>query len=639
MTWNTGLSGKALSIAGINTKYLRVMAGPGTGKTFAMKRRLARLLEQNVDPERILAVTFTRVAAGTLVKELKELGVAGCEKIQAGTLHSFCFRLLNRRDVFEFSGRVPRPLITFSSSGVLQFEAAPMLQDIRLDGKREDTKRVRAFDAAWARLQTEEPGWPIDPKDHAFHDSLISWLVFHKAILIGELVPQVLKYLKGNPQCPDLTAFDHVIADEYQDLNKADQVLLDHLSSGNAVVIGDENQSIYRFRFAHPQGINEYATGHPNTIDHDLDECRRCPTLVVDLANRLILNNHPGSSTPKLKPLAGNPVGLVRIVQWKSMDEEGRETAAYIQHLLAQGKYKPGDVLVLTPRRMVAYKIRDELSSQHVPVHSFYHEESLEEEAAQLAFVLLNFLAEPEDRIALRYWLGYGSPSWRTGEYAKLRNYCEQTGVSPNEVLKRQVSGQLSIPGTAKLVQRFRDLQKELTEIADLKGAALVDRVMPADRPEFKVLRDSVLPMVEEETSAREIINRVRAAVTQPEIPEEGEFVRIMSLQKSKGLTSKVVIVAGCVEGFIPVHPKDVPEAEAAEIVKEQRRLFYVAITRATDILMISSFSEIPRDLAYKTGAVVRGWSNTVASRFIQELGPSAPAARTGAAWKSSGYQ
>lgn len=642
MTWNVGLTGKALSIAEIDTKHLRVMAGPGTGKTFAMKRRVARLLEQNVVPERILAITFTRIAAATLVKELKELNIEGCGKIRAGTLHSFCFRLLSRREVFEFSGRVPRPLVTFSKAGVLQFEAAPMLEDIRLEGKREDTKRIRAYDAAWARLQTEEPGWPVDAKDRAFHESLVAWLVFHRAILIGELVPQVLKYFKSNPQCPDLTAFDHVIVDEYQDLNKADQVLLDYLSSGNAVIIGDENQSIYRFRFAHPQGINEYAAGHAGTVDHDLDECRRCPTLVVELANHLILNNHPGTTIPKLKPMAGNPIGQVHIVQWASMEEEGRETAAYIKHLLAQGQYKPGDVLVLTPRRMIAYRIRDELSSHTIPVHSFYHEESLEEESAQLVFVLLNLLADPEDRVALRYWLGHGSPSWRKGEYFKLRSYCEQTGISPYEALKQQLSGQVSIPGINGLIQRLKDLQQELAKLADLRGLPLVDCVMPSDRADLKTLRDSVIPSIKEDTSAAQIVERIRAAVTQPEMPEEGDFVRIMSLQKSKGLTSKVVIVAGCIEGYLPVHARDVSESEAAEILKEQRRLFYVAITRVTDLLVISSFAQIPRQLAYKTGAVVRGRfgaGDTVTSRFIDELGPSAPKVQIGAKWREQGYK
>jgi len=125
------LNGPALNIAGIDTHLLRVMAGPGTGKTFAMKRRVMRLVEQGADPNRILAVTFTRNPAASLVKELHGLGVHGCEDIHARTLHSFCFSVLGRRAVFEFLGRKARPLVTFSDHGVLQFEAAPMLHDIK----------------------------------------------------------------------------------------------------------------------------------------------------------------------------------------------------------------------------------------------------------------------------------------------------------------------------------------------------------------------------------------------------------------------------------------------------------------------------------------------------------------------------
>ena len=113
MAWDQDLTGDALAIAAADCRYLRIMAGPGTGKTFAMKRRVARLLEQGANPERLLVVTFTRVAAAGLVKELKDLGTPGCENTKAGTLHSFCFRILNREEVFAFLGRVPRPLVTF----------------------------------------------------------------------------------------------------------------------------------------------------------------------------------------------------------------------------------------------------------------------------------------------------------------------------------------------------------------------------------------------------------------------------------------------------------------------------------------------------------------------------------------------
>jgi hypothetical protein len=103
------------------------MAGPGTGKSFAMKRRAARLLGSGQNPKRILAVTFTRNAAASLVDDLRDLGVPGSEKIRAGTLHAFCFSLLNRQEVFQFLDRVARPVVTFLKSGVLQFEGNTMI--------------------------------------------------------------------------------------------------------------------------------------------------------------------------------------------------------------------------------------------------------------------------------------------------------------------------------------------------------------------------------------------------------------------------------------------------------------------------------------------------------------------------------
>src|SRR5271157_46784 len=130
MAWNDGLSGRALGIAAATSRRIRVMAGPGTGKSFALKRRLTRLLEEGVDPSRVLVVTFTRTAAADLIREIGHLGVDGCDKIVASTLHSYCFRLLLKQAAFDFTGRVPRPLVSFRSSGVLRYEAAPLLEDL-----------------------------------------------------------------------------------------------------------------------------------------------------------------------------------------------------------------------------------------------------------------------------------------------------------------------------------------------------------------------------------------------------------------------------------------------------------------------------------------------------------------------------
>ncbi len=160
MAWDTDLAGIARNIAATNQSPLRVMAGPGTGKSFAIKRRAARLLEEGANPRRILAVTFTRNAAKELKKDINALDVVGCELVRAGTLHAYCFHLLLQNEVFTRIRRVPRPLITVSNHGFIQFEASPMFRDLaapEFGDVRDNTARVRAFEAAWARLSPRNP--------------------------------------------------------------------------------------------------------------------------------------------------------------------------------------------------------------------------------------------------------------------------------------------------------------------------------------------------------------------------------------------------------------------------------------------------------------------------------------------------
>src|SRR5437764_6498914 len=110
MSWDKELDkdGVAYAIASAPEKRLRVIAGPGTGKSFAMKRRVARLLESGVAPKELLAVTFTRVAAEDLHRELQKLAVPGCEELEGQTLHSLAMRILSRKHVLEAVGRTPR---------------------------------------------------------------------------------------------------------------------------------------------------------------------------------------------------------------------------------------------------------------------------------------------------------------------------------------------------------------------------------------------------------------------------------------------------------------------------------------------------------------------------------------------------
>jgi DNA helicase II / ATP-dependent DNA helicase PcrA len=633
--WDDGLVGPARRIAELNHTPMRVLAGPGTGKTFALMRRVARLLQDRATANRMLVCTFTRTAARDLEGELGRLGVDGVDEVRAGTLHAFCFSLLGRAEVLEATGRVPRPLLHFEERFLLEDLTGEGFGGIRARGRR-----LQAFNAAWARLQSETPGWPHDPIDQAFHRELAGWLRFHEAILIGELVPEALRYLRENPASPHRRVFEHVLVDEYQDLNRAEQVLLDLLAeAGHLIVIGDEDQSIYSFKFAHPEGIATFDGTHPDTHDEGLDECRRCPQRVVEMANTLIANN-PGRTPRALRPLPGNPEGEVLVLQWRTIENEAQGIAEIIRRRIQNEGVEPGRVLVLAPRRHLGYAVRDALNALGVYAHSFFHEEALEGDPKQLdgsdaqqAFTLLMLLANPGDRVALRCWCGFGSNSLQRGAWARLREHCETSGYTPRAALERLSSGEMSIPRTGQIVERFHELQRRLAELEPIRGEAIVDALFPADQDWTSFIRSLASTIEGDDFDAQELRDTLRIGITQPELPTDVDYVRVMSLHKSKGLTADLVVVLGCIEGLIPMVMGDTPAEEAASL-EEQRRLFYVAITRSRRILILSSVTQLRRNLAHRMGAKVgrgnRTHASTIASRFLAELGPTRPAAVLG---------
>lgn len=654
MSWDTNLAGPHLQIAASTAPRIRVMAGPGTGKSFAMKRRIARLIEvDGVEPECILAVTFTRTAARDLERELQDMGVPGCENIVAGTVHSYCFQLLLRNYVFATLGRVPRGLITFNSRGIYGYEVKPLLADLQPLGNfgatRDMTRRIRAFEADWARMQHDQPGWPIEPIDVQFHQLLTAWLRFHRGMLIGELVPEALRYLRGNPASPALQLYDHIVVDEYQDLNRAEQELIDVLSAGKQLsVVGDVDQSIYRFRYAHPEGIEDFSNRHPNVEDHELDECRRCRELIVTVSDNVIRGNYPPGTDHRLVPVQPQPgPAIVRVIQWPTFDAEANGIAAFIQHLITQRGFTAGDILVLSPRRLIANEIKRRLAAPGLGItaHSFYNDKLLEPNEAQVAMTKLQLVSNFHDRVALRYWLGIGSPSWRRGQYLQLRNYCEQNGSEPAEVLSQVAAGHIQVAGINQLTIRYQELQAEMNSVSQLSVTDLFGDLFPAGNAWADPIRELMIGKVDAVEDVQGLLDLLRTEITQPEMPAEGNFVRIMSLHKSKGLTSRVTIVVGCMHGLIPFIDYDLPPGERPAHLQEQRRLFYVALTRAEEVLVVSSARSVPRVIAHQglNGVVLRGGNaqigNTIACEFLHEFGPQAPAAVLGANWAAGGFQ
>jgi DNA helicase-2/ATP-dependent DNA helicase PcrA len=640
MPWDQGLDrdSSAYGIASSQTRFNRVVAGPGTGKSFALKRRVARLLEQGADPDRILPVTFTNVAAEDLQREMLQIGVPGCENIRGSTLHSLCMRILSRQSVLDALGRRPRPLN--------RFEIEPLLYDLpkKFGDKRGRNKRIRAYESAWARLQHETPGYAQNPDDAAFEDALVAWLTFHEGMLIGEIIPYAYRYLKDNPAAPERNLYDYVLVDEYQDLNKAEQGVVDLLcNAANLCIVGDDDQSLYSFKFAHPAGIREFPTTHRPTTEHQIVECRRCPTRAVQMANSLIAHNRDREPR-QLTPIPGNGPGDIAIKQYQTLENEAVGIADLIADLVSNQAYTPEDFLVLAQRRSVGNPIHDALTGRSIPSKSYYQEGAPENHSAQERLAILKLVVNPQDRIALRWLLGFGSGDFRSGAYARVRAHCEQTGTAPWDVMTALADGKLQIPHTHRLASRFEAIRNEISElgqagdIQEFVGRWLGGQVA-ADEP-FQVLARELSTSSE---TAAELLKALIAAVSLPDIPPDVAQVRIMSLHKSKGLSSPVVIIAGCVEGLLPTAPDvDASPAERQAQLEEQRRLFFVGLTRVKampgdnkpgTLVLTSSRSMSLADAMnsrIRPARVQYGRAFVHTSRFIRELGPTAPAPEAG---------
>jgi len=602
-----------------------------------MVRRAARFLEEGAEANRILILTFTRTSADDLKRKITQLETTEASNIDAGTVHSLALRILQEERALAATGRVARPL--------MEFEERCMLLDMpgNMIDKRE---RLAAFCTAWARLDHESPsGWPTDPADRQFHHDLEDWLRFHRAMLLDELVPLALAYLRQEPTSAYRARYSHVLVDEYQDLNRAEQVLIDVLAGNTAefTAIGDDDQSIYTtFRNAHPEGIVNFPYRHEGTDARTLTRSLRCPPNIVAMANAFLTHPDTDRLTDRLidaDESRGN--AEVTIIRWATLDREVAGLARFIRWYCDSKGCSPGDVIVLSPRRQIGYRIRDALRAGGTDATSFFHEEALESDEAKLKFTLLRLFTDTEDRVGLRYWLG--SPTPRPAAYRRLHEHCEQSGDSPWVAMSAVLSGGLTFTDSAVLRERFESLTAQMDGLTGLLGHEFVEAWLgaPGNDPNGKLtdIRGMAVRICDAEpmVTPTELRSKLIDEIVQPEIPTELDCVRVMSLHKSKGLTAKLTVITGFAAGMIPFVKNNLTPSEQHRSMQEQRRLFFVAITRPTDTLVLSSAAQVRTGEALQMGLALPGtryWRRTAPSPFATQLGEDAPEeALGGDAW------
>lgn len=631
----------AYNLASSDNNITRSLAGPGTGKTFSLIRRIAYLMEiGGVAPEKILVLTFTRAAAGDFRKELRNLEIFGAANIDSRTLHSYCLRILLRRDVIDSINRYARPM--------LKHEKKIMLNDINvgesLGTLKERNKLLIDYESAWAKLQFMEPGFTQDPINIEFMNRIQDWMKFHESMTLGEIVPFTVNFLRNNPEFNDFGGYSHILVDEYQDLNKAEQVIIDRIANNSKlIIVGDENQSIYGFKNARPDGIRLFKDTHSGCVDINFQECRRCPQKVVHIADDLIKNDpsHELNEETILVPYPDNADGEVVLVQWKSLDEEITGISEIIKHILKNNSESlvNEDILVLSPRRKIARRINQKLLDLNIESQlvSNNYELIFENDLAKDIFAFISYLANMEDYVSLRYLLHKGS-NWYHATYMKIFNYAKNNRESVHDVLNRIVSGEKIIPRitpNSPIIQRYveitqlREKFEEFDSIIEFKNqiddliggeAENIRQRISSIGNEFEYDATNPTPLVIQ--LSKLIKNNISNIVYAEEEEIEGGKVRVITCFSAKGLKGKVVIIGSCVDGLLPSLGED-------DDLDEQRRLFYVAITRCEftkkgfeGLLIISSFTNISNG-EKKNLKIEVDYPGVQFSRFLEEIAPS----------------
>ena len=634
--WNVGVAGEQLlPLINDNASVIRCSAGPGTGKTFGLRRRVLRLLHPSglgAESGRVLVCAFNRVIARDLRSEIEEeLEPHGLETPVVRTIHALCVSLLED---------VPRPL--------LPHETEIMVYDVRAQYPAVNELFERSQRVALRALREHEAQAEHHPE---LAQAVREWLADHRAGLVGDAPREVESLLRGGT-VPD-RLYEHVIVDEFQDLSESEARVVVGLRAEYAslTAVGDRKQSIYAFRGNADKGLEllPELVGSAPIVDHPMDECRRCPAEIVRLANAVMaLEGEP------LRDVRGEGGEIHRVHHTTPEVESNRMAKEILRVYESRPNAKH---LVLVTRRRWGYDLRAAIRclDEEAPVQTVFAEDPLETWPAREAVMFFSIVAEPNDPVNLRAWLGYQEPAEGRSFKAMRRNAPAYVALRADKgVLSLEIALQLaeadersfSGSGRRNLLERLtrlRDLHAELPSSAD--PAVIIDHIFDTERwinldgddatlarDDLCRLKSEVERLAADHESLAELARalRFRIATREPLDVDAEAAIRIVTLWGAKGLTADHVYVVGlCDEALPGPHDPDSTGLTTAQHLSEQRRLLYVSLTRAKESLVISRASKIRRGQVSALGlsrnsGQPRYWQDLRWSQFFDDLPPGA---------------
>ena len=609
-------------------QYVRLIAGPGTGKSRCIEERVDYLLSQGIDPDEIFVISFTRASARDLRDRIiRYCGHSGrghlASRVNISTMHSLALRILRRANLLGTFPADPMILDNWEQENIFDAEFSETANVTR--GR---AKNIRlAYDAQWQTLQALSL-CPITPPITAQEQQLFTSFypttkMVYSCILPGEVVRSCVDQMHlGNVEPVVLLGIKYLIVDEFQDLNSCDQEFVQRISESgaNLFVAGDDDQSVYFFRYAAPIGIQQFTATYPSATSHQLGYCFRCTPEVLNPALNLISQN-PGRLPKTMQSLYVNsqpPVsGSFYVLRFSAGVEEARAVAQSCQGLISAG-IVPKEIVVLLCNTKIQLRLfEQEFQTAGVEFERPRGDWMLESPMARFVLSTLKIIKEPQDYVAHRTLLGlqHGiGPTTCAGiaraissaslNFRDLFYAAYPSGVfSPRE--------ERAIQQTARICQQISNwsltdaLSTHNTDIERMISIAFnaagtqIGQLALGEWQSFLaglpsgINLEELLSYLWSDTEAGRIriLEAVYARLSTPPTSSittgqstADQRVRILTMHGVKGLDGKVVFIPGLEQGIIP----SARDMHSAGLVHERRRLLYVSIARARAACILS---------------------------------------------------
>ena len=584
-----------------------VTAGAGSGKTRLLTHRIAYLItDKNVSPYNILAITFTNKAANEMRERLERMVPDAAQSMLISTFHSMCVRILR-----QFIDRVGYNK-NFSIYG--EDEKERIVKNI-VKSKQYDSDNI-VKDAIWAISDAKNEGH--SPSEYAkineFRENADEIgeifaeyekeLKRNNALDYDDLLTVTLKLLRENADAREYcqNRFRYIHVDEFQDTNTVQYELVRIIGAkyGNVFVVGDEDQSIYGWRGANFQNIFNFKEDFIGCRVYKLEQNYRSTKTILSAANRLIKNNT--TRLDKTLWTENDDGDSIEYLRANTESDEANAVASSIASLVRNDEYKYSDIAVLMRLNALTRSFEEKMLGYGIPHKVFGGFKFFDRKEIKDLIAYLKLVSNPSDDEALMRIINFPKRGIGDNTVAQVRNYARITGRSMCEVIVNIAANEDLPLSVIKKLGGFSELLKSLFEQKD--DESLTDFVVrmitllqlnivyggddEENRNKRMHIEEFVASVEQYEqnngVSTLEDYLQMISLYSDTDEMDGSDFVSLATVHSAKGLEFKVVYLVGMEEGIFPIIRMNSTTDD-----EEERRLCYVAITRAKKRLFITS--------------------------------------------------